>query len=240
MARLEHWETGERLWKEFGFGSKASIRQQMLALTVIRVGELGVNDFSTNALAKELKTVPANINYHFGSREGLLAEASVLGYKRYVERTWEMVQHETDPEKRLRTWLDESTSIQFEMHGWGPIFNYPSSFANITNIVNSKFKGQMEDLSELNMARLLYLVEDLKLGKVREFPFELKKIPRAKLMTNPKLTMLVGSIGWSNLGMSVWYAGRHLPTKQLSLKSTFTKQMMKYHIDQMIVLVKNS
>jgi AcrR family transcriptional regulator len=239
MGRLKDLQPGEKLWAEFGFRNKPSVRQQMLALTVVRVGERGPEVFSTNVLAKELGVVPGTINYHFGSREALIAKASVLGYKRYVERIWEKVNHEKkDPEKRLCLWLEESVEIQFQMHGWGPIFNFPASAKSVTEILNKKFSRQLEEFSELNMSRLNFLVEDLRKNKVREYPYTLGKVPRDKLLLNIKLIQLTASIGWSCLGLAVWHSGRHLPSKQLSLKSTLTKQLMKTHFDNIIALVK--
>ena len=240
MARMEHWEANEKLWNEFGFGKKPTVRQQLLALTVIRVGEQGPEDFSTNTLSRDLKIAAGTINYHFGSREGLLAEASVLGYRRYVERIWEMVEHDNkSAEKRLRIWLEESIAIQYEMHGWGPIFNFPASTRAVTEIVNKKFTTELEAWSELNMARLLFLIEDVQKNKVRACPYTLGKVPKTKILLNTKLMILGASVGWSNLGVAIWNAGRHLPSKQLTLKSTITRQMMKSHIDNIIALVKS-
>lgn len=240
MALRHQWQADSKLWNEFGFGNKPTVRQQLLALTVIRVGEFGPEEFSTNIISKDLKIAAGTINYHFGSREGLIAEASVVGYRRYIERAWDMAETEKkNPEKRLRLWLEESLEVQFEMHGWGPVFNYPAAFPEITKIINKKFGGEMDQLAALNMARLLYLVEDLSKKKVREFPYNNKKVPSAKLLSNPKLVAVTASIGWSNLGLAVWYSGRHLPTKQLTIKSTLTRQMMKFHIDHLIDLAKS-
>jgi len=144
-----------------------------------------------------------------------------------------------NPEKRLRLWLEEALDIQSEMHGWGPIFNYPAALPKVSNIINMKFSKQLDEMSQLNMVRLLYLVEDVQKSKVREFPYNNKKIPATKLLANPKLIMLTSSIGWSNLGLAVWYSGRHLPTKQLTIKSALTRQMMKFHIDTLINLAKS-
>ena len=98
----------------------------------------------------------------------------------------------------------------------------------------------MESLSGLNMARLMFLIEDVSKGKVRQFPYEIKKVPKAKFLTNLKLVNTAASIGWSNLGMAIWHLGRHLPTRQLTLKSTVVKQMMKFHVEQMIELAKKA
>ena len=151
-----------------------------------------------------------------------------------------MVEHEhKSAEKRLRIWLEESIEIQYEMHGWGPIFNFPASARAVTEIVNKKFSDELESWSELNMARLMFLIEDLQKNKVRECTYVLGKVPKAKLLLNTKLMALAASVGWSSLGMAVWNAGRHLPSKQLSLKSTITKQMMKSHVENIIALVKS-
>jgi hypothetical protein len=151
-----------------------------------------------------------------------------------------MVEHEKESaEKRLRIWLEESIEIQYEMHGWGPIFNFPASARAVTEIVNKKFSADLESWSELNMARLMFLIEDVQKNKVRECTYTLGKVPKAKLLLNTKLIVLAASVGWSSLGMAVWNAGRHLPSKQLSLKSTISKQMMKSHIENIIALVKS-
>ena len=117
MSRLENCEPGIALWTEFGFSENPKAREQILALTVIRVGEEGPVSFSSNQIAKDLGLAAGSINYHFGSREGLLAEAAILGYKRYTERIWELVETEKkNAQMRLRLWIEESIEIQFEMH----------------------------------------------------------------------------------------------------------------------------
>jgi len=219
LARVENWEPGSALWSEFGFSENAKAREQILALTVIRVGEVGPVSFSSNQIAKELGLAAGSINYHFGSREGLLAEAAILGYKRYTERIWELVETESkSAHARLRLWIEESIEIQFEMPGWGPILNFPVTIPEVSELIRAKHAKEFEKLSELHLARLFWLVEDFKLGKVRKISLAYGKVPKKKILTDSKMVYLVASLGWSVLGMSIWNAGNHLPSKQIGLQ----------------------
>lgn len=241
MSRLENWEPGIVLWTEFGFSENPKAREQILALTVIRVGEEGPVSFSSNQIAKDLGLAAGSINYHFGSREGLLAEAAILGYKRYTERIWELVETEKkNAQTRLRLWIEESIEIQFEMHGWGPILNFPVTIPEVSEIIKEKHSKEFEKLSELHLARLFWLVEDFKVGKVRNVPLSYGKVPKKKILTDSKMVYLVASLGWSVLGMSVWNAGNHLPSKQIGLQSALIKRMKKYHIDHILSGIKDA
>ena len=241
MARVENWEPGSALWSEFGFSENAKAREQILALTVIRVGEVGPVSFSSNQIAKELGLAAGSINYHFGSREGLLAEAAILGYKRYTERIWELVETESkSAHARLRLWIEESIEIQFEMPGWGPILNFPVTIPEVSELIRAKHAKEFEKLSELHLARLFWLVEDFKLGKVRKISLAYGKVPKKKILTDSKMVYLVASLGWSVLGMSIWNAGNHLPSKQIGLQSALIKRMKKYHVDHILRGIKEA
>lgn len=240
MARLESWEPGPALWSEFGFSDKPSAREQILALTVIRVGEFGPVVFSSNQVAKDLGLAAGSINYHFGSREGLIAEAAILGYKRYTERIWELVQMERkSPEKRLRLWIEESIDIQYEMHGWGPVLNFPVTIPEVSEIIREEHSDEFEKLTELHLARLFTVVEDFRKGKIRTDNLVYGKVPKSKFLTDTKMVYLVSSLGWSILGLSVWSAGRHLPTRQIKLQSALIKRMKNFHINSIIENIKS-
>ena len=46
------------------------------------------------------------VNYHFGSRERLIAEATVLAYEGYVKQNLAAIDTAgTDPEARVRAWI---------------------------------------------------------------------------------------------------------------------------------------
>lgn len=232
-------QPGPKVWRAFGLPDQPSMRDQILVMTVVRVGEQGPTKFSPKALAAELGITQANINYHFHSREELLAAAAVRGYANYVDTIWHAVKSAApDPEKRLRTWLESSIDIQVQMHGWGPILNYPAASLDVTELLETKHREEMSAYSELNMARLVTLVGDVRRGKVTDVEYELGALPRLKLLKDARVASATASIGWSSLGFAVWKAGRHLPTRPLAEALDLETRARKAHIDRLIKIAR--
>jgi hypothetical protein len=92
----------------------------------------------------------------------------------------------------------------------------------------------MTKWSELNLARLVILVGDVKRNRVSTVDFALGEIPKLKLIKDPRLVTLTASIGWSTLGIAVWKAGRHLPSGSIKEVGLLERQMVKAHIDRLI------
>ena len=230
---------GPKVWSAFGLPPAPGVRDQILAMTVVRVGHLGPTNFSAKDLAAELGITPATINYHFNSREELLAEAAVLGYANYVDTVWQEVQAaKRDPEKRLRAWLETSIDVQVAIHGWGPILNYPAAALDVTEVLEKHHRATMTDHSELHLARLITLVSDVRRGAVSDVEFELGKLPRARLLKSPKVLTAVASIGWSVLGFAVWRSGRHLPSRSVKEAMSLEGKARREHIDLMVRIAR--
>lgn len=226
---------GPKVWAAFGLPPSPDVRDQILVMTIIRVGHLGPTNFSAKALAAELGITPATINYHFHSREELLAEAAVRGYANYVETVWQAVRAaRRDPEKRLRAWLETSIDVQVAMHGWGPILNYPAAALDVTEVLEKKHRATMTDHSELHFARLITLVHDVRRGEVADVEYELGDLPRARLLKSPKVLLAVASIGWSVLGFAVWRSGRHVPTRSIKEMISLEAKARRTHIDLLV------
>lgn len=230
---------GPQLWKAFGLPNDPSIRDQILVMTIVRVGQLGPTAFSPKALARELGVSQATINYHFNSREELLATAAVRGYGNYVESVWRDVSSVSrEPVARLRKWLEASIDIMVSMQGWGPILNYPTTSLEVSAILEDKFKSTMTNYAELHMARLAMLVADVRRNKVSETEYELGNLPRLKLLRDVRTAVTAASIGWSSLGFAVWKAGRHLPTNRIAEALDFEERARNAHIDRLIKIAQ--
>jgi AcrR family transcriptional regulator len=215
--------------------TESSMREKIIAVTIDDIGRIGPTSFNAKFTCEALGIAPSLINHHFGSRDELIAEATLVCYRRYVEMLWEAVlAGPQTPKGRLRSWIETSVDWTGRMAGWGPILNYPTSSLEITKIIDEKYRDEMTNSSELNLARLLALVGDVKRGRVSNTDFAIGEIPRLRLMKDPRIIALTSSIGWSTLGLATWKAGRHLPSGGIKEVGLLERQMVKAHIDRLI------
>lgn len=227
-------------WAEFGCVTEPTMREKMLYVTIDDIGRVGGDAFNAKLMCDALGIAPSLVNHHFGGRNELVAEATVLCYKNYVQLLWEAVETAPrDPEARLRTWIETSIYWTTRMSGWGPILNYPKTSLAVTQILDEQFSQEMTDHAEINMSRLLILISDLKKGRISNASLNIGKLPRLKLLKDVDSAMLTASIGWSVLGIATWSAGRHLPTRGMKDFSRLEKMAFKKHIDRLIQSVKD-
>ena len=210
------------------------MREKILALTYDAVARVGPSTFNVKLVCQELGISYSLINHHFGGRDELLAEATVTIYKRYVETLWQAAMEKSKPKERLRAWIDESVAWSGAASGWGAILNYPTATLEVTQIIEDKYEQEMSDWGQLNLARLLVLISDVKKNRVSGRDYKVGKVPVAALIADAGLLFLMSSIGWSVLGVAVWSAGRHLPTGRTKESRANEKRAVKIHIDRII------
>jgi AcrR family transcriptional regulator len=222
-------------WRLFGLNDEPTMREKIIALTIDDIGRVGPTTFNAKEVCEVLEVTPSLINHHFGGRDELIAEATFMCYRNYVSLLWKSVEEAPKtPRDRLRAWIETQIYWSTTMRGWGPILNYPTSSLEITKLIEERFQSEMTKHAELNMARLIVLVGDVRRNKISNADFQLGKIPKLKLIRDVSVAALAASIGWSTLGISVWNAGRHLPTGEIDEIKALEKVIMKSHIDRLI------
>jgi AcrR family transcriptional regulator len=222
-------------WAQFGFEGDLSMREKILCITIDDVSRVGVSSFQAKYVCDALGISVALINHHFGGRNELLAEATVLAYENYVEFLWEATQAaKSEPKARLRAWLEESVYRNEQGRGWGAVLNYPTASLEVATILESSHQKRMTDLGELNIARLMTLVGDVKKNRVSPADFTAGNIPRTELLKNVAVASLTASIGWSILGLSVWKSGGHFPSGKIREIGILERKVVKDHIDRLI------
>lgn len=177
------------------------------------------NDISTGlGLSKSL------VNFHFGDRDGLVAEAMAVGYERYVDHLWSAaLAAGSDPIVRLLAWIDAQLEWTVANVGLAAALNFPLEAAALDRVTNPEVADRLRSSGRRNLSNLLVLVRDASLHL---------KGPDATV-DQIRLFMDVGVIGWMTLGMSVFTAGRHLPTADLAERS-YTEQA-KQHVHQTVI-----
>jgi AcrR family transcriptional regulator len=217
------------------------MRDKVLFTTIDDVSRVGPATFNVKLVCEALDVSYSLINHHFGSRDELLAEATVIAYAMYVEELWQNVSlAERTPEARLETWIRASISWTQRMSGWGAVLNYPTASLYVTEFVTEKYRTEMTEWGELNLARLFVLVRDVRLGQVSDAPFARGMVPKAQLLTDLHEQQVMASIGWSILGVSVWHAGRHLPTSDIAEIKGIYDNLVDYHVSRLIAEARDS
>jgi len=224
----------EAFWLRFGDNPTPSMREKILYVTMSDVSRVGPAAFNVGVVCEALEISNSLINHHFGGRDELIAEAVVETYQRYVDDIWMSAIEQVTPEARLRAWIEASVARQVQMRGLAAILNYPTASLDVTNIVHERFGQLMADLGALNMARLIQLVGDVRRDSVSKIELKLGEISGPELASDPHITVIGASIGWSVLGMSVWNTGPHLPTATHPETALLLEATSKYHVDRMI------
>ena len=223
-------------WLQFSDDPNPSNRQKMVYVTIDDVSRVGPSTFNAIAVCDVLGVSYSLVNFHFGSRDELLAEAAAIVYQRHITDLWKIIKAaKKTPEDRLRAWMEGTIDSFNRMGGWGSVVNYPTASLQITELVNNRYGTLMTDLTEINMARLYTLVSDVKKKKISDTVYEIGELPRENLLKDVAMVSLAASVGYSTLGVAVWSSGRHLPTKvEIEGASDLEKLVIASHIKRII------
>lgn len=223
-------------WLRFGDEPEPTTRQKMIFVTVDDVSRVGPATFNATSMTQAVGVAYSLVNFHFGSRDELLAEAMRYVYTSYVQDVWDKVTAATrTPEVRMKTWIEAVADKAEELRGWGSVINYPTASLEVSGLVADKFGQEMVDLAELNLARVLMLISDLKRGSLSKTEPELGKVSSISLLKNPVKTAEAVSVMMSTNGLAVWRAGRSATeiSRQKSIEKLLTITHVKRIMDSL-------
>ena len=179
-------------------------RTALLEAALVSLAEVGPVRTHPNDICREIGLSKALVNYHFGNREGLILEAMALGYERYVEHL-SAAAAAAGPTAldRLVAWAEAQVDWTSANPGLAAALNFPTVLGGEPTGSGDGAHDRILRAGRRNFANLLALVADARREALGSEP-------------DPLETGLDGAIvGWLTLGLSVWIAGRHLPTRSL-------------------------
>lgn len=171
---------------------------------------MGPERLRVQDVCEELGCSKALVNYHFGSREGLIHQAVALGYERYVDHLWAEAQGAgDDPVDRLLAWIDAQVDWTVANAGLAMALNFSSLAAVHPLEFPPDVHERLGACGVRNFENLALLVADARRSASSEASADAQEIDE---VTN---AMDSAVVGWTTLGLSVWLAGRHVPTSEL-------------------------
>lgn len=184
-------------------GRPPTTEEQLVEKALELLAVLGPERLKVQDVCQALGCSKALVNYHFGSRDGLIHHAIALGYERYVDHLWAESQAAgDDPVDQLLSWIDAQVDWTVANAGLAMALN----FSALAAVHPLEFPPEIQ--------------ERLGACGVRNFENLATLLAAARRATAPDLvevdevTNALDSavVGWTTLGLSVWLAGRHAPT----------------------------
>ncbi len=222
-------------WLQFGDDPEPRVREKLLYLAIDEIALVGPNDFNSYSICDRINVTYPMVNHYFGGRNGLVAEAALVVYRRYINRLHDGVRRApANPEERLRAWIRGQIHWTVEMRGWGAVLNYPDSCQQSSKILRETHGDEMRELFEYNMAVLIHLIREVKTGSVSPWPDRMTPEFRAEAARDVEAMTTAASISWSTLGISVWSSGQHVPSESVAEVDQHGAALVDAHVERLV------
>lgn len=234
-AKLDH-----AFWMSVCGTGEPSTREKFLHLTIHEFARLGPARFSHAHIARRLGVTVAMVNHYFGSRAGLIAEATATVYSDYIAAMGEAVARaDRTPEARLRAWIETQIEYAVSVPGWSLVLNYPEVALEMVVEFENDFRAQMTELFTLNVCRLAQLILDVQRNEV--FPEELtsENVDVERYVADLSLVALGTSIAMATLGAAVWATGSHASSAESTEVRALGDFALAAHVDLLVTIARS-
>lgn len=224
-------------------GSSISTRDLIILASIEQMIDTGPVDFNSGTVCDLLNLKHPMINYYFGSRDGLIAEATIWAYRGWSNKAISATRNAPkDPEKRLRAYLEAGLEWAGNMHSMTLLSQYPVLSQAVKTIVDEGYSIELQKNFEFHIVFLAALIIDLRKGKASDLDFDETNYPKAQYMlTHPKELLDAASVAWAGHGVNLWNSGSHIPTR--NLRQEFTAKVsdrlaVSVHMDNIIAIAR--
>ena len=229
-------------WLKLGPVAEPSTREKMIMLAIEDIRDVGPADFSPMRVCDRLGLKHPLVNYHFGNRDGLLAEATWWAYQQWSINVVNSIQKApANPEKRLRAFVVEEAKWAEKFEGMYLLLQHPLASYDSQMLVKERYQKEMEEIFDYHLALLAVIIADLRSGKVSSVDFDKDHIPRTMTLTNSAAVLTAGHIAWMTHGFASWSAGHHVSTKSMEsrgVKDLTLSIAKKTYVDLIVKVAK--
>ena len=226
-----------------GFGTSISTRDLIILASIDQMTETGPVDFNSGAVCDLLNLKHPMINYYFGSRDGLIAEASIWAYRGWSAKVMTATRNAPkNAEKRLRAYLEASLEWAENMRAVTVLSQYPVLSKAVKSLIDDGYSVELQKDFEYHIVFLATLILDMRTGKNSDLDFDKTNYPKTKyFLSHPRELMDASSIAWASHGIMMWRSGSHIPTT--NLRKEFTAKLsedlaMKLHVDNIVEIAR--
>ena len=226
-----------------GLGTSISTRDLIILASIDQMTETGPVDFNSGAVCDLLNLKHPMINYYFGSRDGLIAEASIWAYRGWSDKVMTATRNSPkNAEKRLRAYLEASLEWAENMRAVTVLSQYPVLSTAVKDLIDDGYSVELQKDFEYHLVFLATLIIDMRTGKNSDLDFDKTNYPKAKyFLSHPRELLDATSIAWASHGIMMWRSGSHIPTT--NLRKEFTAKLsedlaMKLHVDNIVEIAR--
>lgn len=229
----------EAYWLRFGDVPDPALREKLICVCIGEMSRRGLLDVSARSLSELLGVSHPVINYHFGSFDGLIAEAYAWVYRDWTSTLIEAIEAPAkNPEERLRTMI-RRTAIE-RSRRIGPMLaltHIPHPSDEIERILDERFPQLREDAIEFGLCVNGVLIRDLRKGDMTPISFTPGAVPLSKLMLSmPAELIAAASLQLSINGLGMWATGGWDASPRLTSLPTRLSQKVALdaHVERII------
>lgn len=226
-------------WLKFGLTGTPNTREKLIALTIEEMVKNGPGGFNAKVICDRIDAKYALVNYYFGNKEMLIAEASATTYKKHILEIRDAIEAAPKKaEKRLELFLRMDLDWHREMKDWAVLVSYPLLSRESRELIEGNFGSELKNLFEFLVAIVSRLVRDVRTGKITEIDFEPDKLPMHELALHPDVVLDAISILYSSHGLNIWSAGAQIGSSKLDSRVITQRLAIDHHIKRMMELAK--
>jgi AcrR family transcriptional regulator len=218
-------------------------RERMVLLAIEQIVDRGPVDFNSGLVCDQLGIKHPMIKHYFGSKENLLSEALLWGF-----RDWNRVLTESlkNPSKRAEEILKKRFKVELEwsrsMRAMAILSHYPMVSENARKIIAVSHAAEMQSLFEFQLAALTELIVAIRKNKSFKLEFNETNYPRVEtVIKHPQAFLAATSISWSTHGLAVWSSGDHLSTRGFVNETTAgisSKIAIEHHLNIIVKIAR--
>lgn len=188
-----------------GEKGRVSARDVLLTATVDHLARFGPVGAQPQDVCAELGVSKALVNYHFGGREGLIAEALTVAYEARSKEMADLassVQSGASATEVMEAMIESHVRWGGEHPGLAAAMAYPELAVGRGTITRDQL-DRLHAAGEQNFASMQQVVLAARLELTGGRPFDHEHEAR----------VMAAIVGWMTLGMLVWNGGTYLPTQ---------------------------
>lgn len=225
-------------WLIYGDVAEPSTKEKMILLAIENIIAEGPADFNAMTVCDRLGLNHSLVNYHFGNRDGLIAEATMWTQRQWAKNFVTIIKSAPpQAKKKLRASIEGEIAWAQRLGGMGVLVNYPITSLGSHKIVVAKYATELQKTLEFHIALVARLVLGIRSDTPADLDFTVENYPKNELLLHQSAVLAASSIVWSTHGIASWSSGQNVSSDGIHenvMTAMMTKRAIKNHIAQIV------